>query len=44
LATYMTNINLPLYPLTKIQNDRHLLNFYLSESCKSLKNSQLYRF
>ena len=27
-----------------IQNDRHMLKFYLSESCKSLDNSQLYRF
>ena len=26
----------------KISNGRHLLNFYLSECCKSLNNSQLY--
>ena len=29
---------------TENQNDRHLLNFYLSESCKRLNNSQLHRF
>ena len=28
----------------KISNDRHFLKFDLSESCKSLDNSQLYRF
>ena len=38
----MTNITLSLYPLTKIPNDHHLLNFYLSESCKNPNNSQLY--
>ena len=28
----------------KIQNNHHLLKFCLSESCKNLNNSQLYRF
>ena len=28
----------------KISNGHHLLQFYLSESCKSLDNSQLYGF
>ena len=28
----------------KIQNDYHLLKFDLSESCKSVNNSQSYRF
>ena len=28
----------------RMTNARHMLKFYLSESCKSLNNSQLYRF
>jgi hypothetical protein len=40
----MTKFYLSFHPMTKIQNEHHLLNFYLSASCKSLNNSQLYRF
>ena len=43
-TVYITSIALSIHPLTKTQNDRHLLNFYLSESRKSLNNSQLYKF
>jgi hypothetical protein len=39
----MNHIILP-HLLPKIQNDHHMLKFYLTESCKSLNNSQLYRF
>jgi hypothetical protein len=40
----MMNTIIRLHLLTKIQNDHHLLKFYLSESCKSRNNSQMYRF
>ena len=40
-TVYITSIALSIHPLTKTQNDRHLLKFYLSESRKSLNNSQL---
>ena len=43
-GTCIMNIFIPLHLLTKIQNDHHLLKFYLSGSCKSLNNSKLYRF
>ena len=42
--TFMMYIFITFLFWHKIPNDRHLFKFYLSESCKSLDNSQLYRF
>ena len=40
---FLTFIIIKIHFLAKIQNDHHLLKFDLSESCKSVNNSQLYR-
>ena len=41
---FLTFIIIEIHFLANNQNDHHLLNFYLSESCKSLNSSKLYRF
>ena len=42
--TFMMYIFITFLFWHKIPNVRHLFKFYLSESCKSLDNSQFYRF
>ena len=42
--TFMMYIFITFLFWHKIPNNRHLFKFDLSESCKSLDNSQLYRF
>ena len=43
ISWILTNINRSLHSLTKIQNDHDLLDFYISENCKILNDSQLHR-
>ena len=41
-GTFVMNISSPNFK--KIQNNHNLLKFHLSEKCKILNNSQLYKF